>query len=127
MKSDMEIKKGQYYVCIKDVVMDDKTIGYSQGKCYCSDKQYYLVDNNGFSNFWQCTEMTEHFRPATPDEILIGRALTEEQQLFIKEIKLKIKLGKIELMKCGLSEDEAIEQVDMVLKAAFKEVFYPKK
>ena len=123
----MEIKKGQYYVCIKDVVMDDKTIGYSQGKCYCSDKQYYLVDNNGFSNFWQCTEMTEHFRPATPDEVLIGRALTEEQQLLIKEIKLKIKLGKIELMKCGLSEDEAIEQVDMVLKAAFKEVFYPKK
>ena len=127
MKSDMEIKKGQYYVCIKDVVMDDKTIGYSQGKCYCSDKQYYLVDNNGFSNFWQCTEMTEHFRPATPDEVLIGRALTEEQQLLVKELKLKIELAKIEFKKCGLSEDEAIEQVDMVLKAAFKEVFYPKK
>ena len=30
-------------------------------------------------------------------------------------------------MKCGLSEDEAIEQVDMVLKYAFKEVFHPKK
>lgn len=123
----MEIKKGQYYICIKDVVMDDGTIGYSQGKCYCSDKQYYLVDNNGFSNFWQCTEMTEHFRPATPDEVLIGRALTEEQQLLVKELKLKIELAKIEFMKCGLSEDEAIEQVDMVLKAAFKEVFYPKK
>ena len=123
----MEIKKGQYYVCIKDVVMDDKTIGYSQGKCYCSDKQYYLVDNNGFSNFWQCTEMTEHFRPATPDEVLIGRALTEEQQLLIKEIKLKIKLGKIELMKCGLSEDEAIELVKIVLKTAFNKVFHPKK
>ena len=123
----MEIKKGQYYVCIKDVVMDDETIGYSQGKCYCSDKQYYLVDNNGFSNFWQCTEMTEHFRPATPDEVLIGRALTEEQQLLVKELKLKIELAKIEFKKCGLSEDEAIEQVDMVLKAAFKEVFYPKK
>ena len=91
----MEIKKGQYYVCIKDVVMDDETIGYSQGKCYCSDKQYYLVDN--------------------------------KQQLLVKELKLKIELAKIEFMKCGLSEDEAIEQVDMVLKAAFKEVFYHKK
>ena len=123
----MEIKKGQYYICIKDVVMDDGTIGYSHGKCYSSDKQYYLVDNNGFSNFWQCPEMTEYFRLATPDEILIGRALTDEQQLLVKELKLKIELAKIEFMKCGLSEDEAIEQVDMVLKYAFKEVFHPKK
>lgn len=123
----MEIKKGQYYICIKDVVMDDGTIGYSQGKCYSSDKQYYLVDNNGFSNFWQCPEMTEYFRLATPDEILIGRALTDEQQLLVKELKLKIELAKIEFMKCGLSENEAIEQVDIVLKAAINEVYHPKQ
>lgn len=120
----MEIKKGKYYVCIKDVVMDDGTIGYSQGKCYCSDKQYYLVDNFGFSNFWQCPEMTEHFRPATTVEIVIGRTLTEEQQLLVKELKLKIELAKIEFRKCGLSKDKAIE---MILKATFKEVFHPKK
>ena len=123
----MEIKKGQYYICIKDVVMDDGTIGYSQGKCYSSDKQYYLVDNNGFSNFWQCPEMTEYFRLATPDEILIGRALTDEQQLLVKELKLKIELAKIEFMKCGLSEEQALAQVDLVVKNAIREVYHPKK
>ena len=123
----MEIKKGQYYICIKDVVMDDGTIGYSQGKCYSSDKQYYLVDNNGFSNFWQCPEMTEYFRLATPDEILIGRALTDEQQLLVKELKLKIELAKIEFMKCGLSEEQALAQVDLIVKNAIREVYHPKK
>ena len=86
----------------------------------------YVNDENGVSNSF-CLSGKHYFRPATSDEILIGRALTEEQQLLVKELKLKIELAKIEFMKCGLSEDEAIEQVDMVLKAAFKEVFYPKK
>lgn len=68
-KNNMVIRKGQYYICIKDFVMDDGTIGFSQGKGYYSDKEYCLVDNNGFSNFWQCPEMTEYFRPAIPDKM----------------------------------------------------------
>ena len=63
----------------------------------------------------------------TPDEILIGRALTEEQQLLVEELELKIKLAKIDFMKCGLSEEQALAQVDLVVKNAIREVYHPKK
>ena len=53
--------------------------------------------------------------------------MTKEQQLLVKELKLKIELAKIEFMECGLSEDEAIEQVKIVLKAAINEVYPPKQ
>ena len=113
----MEIKKGNWYVCTEGVSLEGQNVTYKKGGLYQSSADGYVNDENG----------VHYFRPATSDEILIGRALTEEQQLLVKELKLKIELAKIEFMKCGLSEDEAIEQVDMVLKAAFKEVFHPKK
>ena len=113
----MEIKKGNWYVCIKDCL-----------KYILKDDIVEADEDNSIKGLkLRPQEFSDYFRPATPDEILIGRALTEEQQLLVKELKLKIELAKIEFMKCGLSEDEAIEQVDMVLKTAFKEVFYPKK
>ena len=113
----MEIKKGNWYICIKDCL-----------KYILKDDIVEADDDNSIKGLkLRPQELCDYFRPATPDEILIGRALTEEQQLLIKEIKLKIKLGKIELMKCGLSEDEAIELVKIVLKTAFNKVFHPKK
>ena len=129
----MEIKKGNWYVCINEVIAvygDKEIVRHKKGRIYQSEDDGYITDEQGNAhnyNFNKSQTAETYFRPATPDEILIGRALTEEQQLLVKELKLKIELAKIEFMKCGLSEDEAIEQVDMVLKAAFKEVFHPKK
>ena len=122
----MEIKKGNWYVCTEGVSLEGQNVTYKKGSIYQSSADGYVNDENGVSNSF-CMSGKHYFRPATPDEVVIGRALTEEQQLLVKELKLKIELAKIEFMKIGLSEEEAIEQVDMVLKCALKEVFHPKK
>ena len=122
----MEIKKGNWYVCTEGVSLEGQNVTYKKGGLYQSSADGYVNDENGVSNSF-CMSGKHYFRPATSDEILIGRALTEELQLLVKELKLKIELTKIEFMKIGLSEEEAIEQVNMVLKCALKEVFHPKK
>lgn len=109
MAKNIEIIKGNQYVCIKDVKVPS---GYGvychKGGIYTSPEDGYLVHDTG--NQFKPYEWTlsEYFRPATAEEIVIGRALTEEQQLLVEELELKIKLAKIDFMKCGLSEEQAL-------------------
>lgn len=127
MAKNIEIIKGNQYVCIKDVKVPS---GYGvychKGGIYTSPEDGYLVHNTG--NQFKPYEWTlsEYFRPATAEEIVIGRALTEEQQLLVEELELKIKLAKIDFMKCGLSEEQALAQVDLIVKNAIREVYHPK-
>ena len=120
----MEIKKENWYVCTES--LEYRNCIYKKGGLYQSSADGYLNDENGVSNSF-CWSGKHYFRPATSDEILIGRALTEEQQLLVKELKLKIEMAKIEFMKCGLSEEQALAQVDLVVKNAIREVYHPKK
>ena len=128
MAKNIEIIKGNQYVCIKDVKVPS---GYGvychKGGIYTSPEDGYLVHDTG--NQFKPYEWTlsEYFRPATAEEIFIGRALTEEQQLLVEELELKIKLAKIDFMKCGLSEEQALAQVDLIVKNAIREVYHPKK
>ena len=128
MAKNIEIIKGNQYVCIKDVKVPS---GYGvychKGGIYTSPEDGYLVHDTG--NQFKPYEWTlsEYFRPATAEEIVIGRALTEEQQLLVEELELKIKLAKIDFIKCGLSEEQALAQVDLVVKNAIREVYHPKK
>lgn len=128
MAKNIEIIKGNQYVCIKDVKVPS---GYGvychKGGIYTSPEDGYLVHDTG--NQFKPYEWTlsEYFRPATAEEIVIGRALTEEQQLLVEELELKIKLAKIDFMKCGLSEEKANTEVDMIVKAAIQNVYHPKK
>ena len=129
----MEIKKGNQYVCIKEVIAvygDKEIVRHKKGKIYQSEDDGYITDeqsNTHNYDFNKSQTAEIYFRPATPDEILIGRALTEEHQLLVKELKLKIELAKIEFMKCGLSEEQALAQVDLIVKNAIREVYHPKK
>ena len=127
MAKNIEIIKGNQYVCIKDVKVPS---GYGvychKGGIYTSPEDGYLVHDTG--NQFKPYEWTlsEYFRPATAEEIIIGRVLTEEQQLLVKELKLKIELAKIEYVKCGLSEHESIKEVEQLLKKCIQEVYHPK-
>ena len=129
----MKIKKGNQYVCINEVIAvygDKETVHHKKDRIYQSEDDGYITDEQGNTHNYdfnksQTSEL--YFRPATPDEILIGHALTKEQQLLVKELKLRIELAKIEFMKIGLSEEEAIEHVNMVLKAVCNEIFHPEK
>jgi hypothetical protein len=129
----MEIKKGNQYVCINEVIAvygDKEIVRHKKGRIYQSEDDGYITDEQGNAHnydFNKSQTAETYFRPATPDEVLIGRALTEEQQLLVKELKLKIELAKIEFMKCGLSEEQALAQVDLVMKNAIREVYHPKK
>lgn len=121
----MEIKKGNWYVCTEGVSLEGQNVTYKKGSLYQSSADGYVNDENGVSNSF-CISGKHYFRPATSDEILIGRALTEEQQLLVKELKLKIELAKIEFVKCGLSEHEAIKEVEQLVKKCIQEVYHPK-
>lgn len=121
----MEIKKGNWYVCTEGVSLEGQNVTYKKGGFYQSSADGYVNDENGVSNSF-CLSGKHYFRPATSDEILIGRALTKEQQLLVKELKLKIELAKIEFVKCGLSEHEAIKEVEQLVKKCIQEVYHPK-
>ena len=121
----MEIKKGNWYVCTEGVSLEGQNVTYKKGGLYQSSADGYVNDENGVSNSF-CLSGKHYFRPATSDEILIGRALTEEQQLLVKELKLKIELAKIEFVKGGLSEHEAIKEVEQLVKKCIQEVYHPK-
>ena len=121
----MEIKKGNWYVCTKGVSLEGQNVTYKKGGLYQSSSDGYVNDENGVSNSF-CWSGKHYFRPATPDEILIGRALTEEQQLLVKELKLKLELAKSNFVKCGLSEHEAIKEVEQLVKKCIQEVYHPK-
>lgn len=121
----MEIKKGNWYVCTEGLSLENQNVTYKKGGLYQSSADGYVNDENGVSNSF-CMSGKHYFRPATSDEILIGRALNEEQQLLVKELKLKIELAKIEFVKCGLSEHEAIKEVEQLLKKCIQEVYHPK-
>ena len=121
----MEIKKGNWQVCTEGVSLEGQNVTYKKGGLYQSSADGYVNDENGVSNSF-CLSGKHYFRPATSDEILIGRALTEEQQLLVKELKLKIELAKIEFVKCGLSEHEAIKEVEQLVKKCIQEVYHPK-
>ena len=121
----MEIKKGNWYVCTEGVSLEGQNVTYKKGGLYQSSADGYVNDENGVSNSF-CLSGKHYFRPATSDEILIGRALTEKQQLLVKELKLKIELAKIEFVKCGLSEHEAIKEVEQLVKKCIQEVYHPK-
>ena len=121
----MEIKKGNWYVCTEGVSLEGQNVTYKKGGLYQSSADGYVNDENGVSNSF-CLSGKQYFRPATADEILIGRALTEEQQLLVKELKLKLELAKINFVKCGLSEHEAIKEVEQLVKKCIQEVYHPK-
>ena len=125
MAKNVEITKGNWYACTEDVLVGTDVL-FKKGQIYKATADGYVEDVNetsrSFNLSWEF-----HFRLATKEEIAIGRALTEEQYLLVEELKLKIQLAKIDFMKCGLSEEQALAQVDLVVKNAIREVYNPKK
>ena len=59
-------------------------------------------------------------------EAIIGRPLTEEQQMLLEIFDLNVQLAKTTFMKCGLSEQEAIKEVEQLVKKCIQEVYHPK-
>ena len=58
------IKKGEYYICIKDVYMynDPKDIAYRRWNIYISDVDNSIRDEGGSAHYWyDVTEIKEHF------------------------------------------------------------------
>lgn len=65
----MEIKKGQKFRCIKDVVMDSGEVDYVAGRVYQSDGDNCITDEEGIQyHRWSSdTHPEEHFEPYEPD------------------------------------------------------------
>ena len=58
------IKKGEYYICIKDVYMynDPKDIAYRRWNIYISDVDNSIRDEGGSAHYWyDVAEIKEHF------------------------------------------------------------------
>lgn len=64
IKEKKEIKKGETYLCIKDYVMDNENIDYSEGYIYISEKDGCLTDNENIIEHWMDVESDfhEHFK-----------------------------------------------------------------
>lgn len=125
MAKNVEITKGKWYACTEDVLVGTDVL-FKKGQIYKATADGYVEDVNGTSRSFNLSGKL-YFRPATMEETLIGRALTEEQQLLMEEFELKIKLARISFMKCGLSEEKANAEVDMIVKTAIQNVYHPKK
>lgn len=125
MAKNVEITKDNWYACTEDVLVGTDVL-FKKGQIYKATADGYVEDVNGTSRSFNLSGEF-HFRLATKEEVTIGRALTEEQQLLVEEFELKIKLARISFMKCGLSEEKANAEVDMIVKTAIQNVYHPKK
>ena len=125
MAKNVEITKGNWYACTEDVLVGTDVL-FKKDQIYKATADGYVEDVNGTSRSLNLSGEF-HFRLATKEEVTIGRALTEEQHLLVEEFELKIKLARISFMKCGLSEEKANAEVDMIVKTAIQNVYHPKK
>ena len=125
MTKKTEITKGCWYVCTENVTMDNNIL-FKKGQIYKAAADGYIEDKDGISRSLNLSGGF-YFREATTNEIAIGRALTEEQQLLIEEFKIQIQLAKIKFVKLGMSEERAAEYVDEIVKGCIHQVYHPKK
>lgn len=64
----MEIKKGQRFRCVKDVVMDNGDIGYREGRIYTSDNSGCLTGEQGREyHIWDDAHPEELFELYEPE------------------------------------------------------------
>lgn len=58
------IKKGESYICIKTVRMDEnpKDIAYKKGKIYVSDVNGSLKDEDGYTHYWDISNYNKYFK-----------------------------------------------------------------
>lgn len=74
----LPIKEGNWYTCIKDVIMDTGEISNYKGKTYQSHKDGYIDDEDiedPYRHIWSSVEDTwDYFRPATEEEIAKAEA-----------------------------------------------------
>ena len=67
----MVIKKGDYFECIKDVIMEDRDeIVYIKGKQYRSDQDNCITNElGGINHYWNNVTYTEdHFKKFNPND-----------------------------------------------------------
>ncbi len=58
------IIKGESYICIKTVCMDEnpKDIAYKKGKIYVSDVNGSLKDEDGCTHYWNTNDFNKYFK-----------------------------------------------------------------
>ena len=67
----MVIKEGDYFECIKDVIMEDNNeIAYKKGKQYRSDQDDCIANElGGINHYWNNVTYTEdHFKKFNPND-----------------------------------------------------------
>lgn len=55
IRDDKQIRKGDMFECIEDVIMDDGEISYVKGKVYASEVDSCITDDQHYKNHnWDC-------------------------------------------------------------------------
>jgi hypothetical protein len=55
IKDDKQIRKGDMFECIEDVIMDDGEVSYVKGKVYASEVNGCITDEQHYKNHhWDC-------------------------------------------------------------------------
>lgn len=58
----MKIKKGDKFVCIKKVIMDDKSVKYIKGKIYCCENNNdSIIDESNQEHYWTQSKSKKYF------------------------------------------------------------------
>lgn len=58
----MKIKIGNEFVCIKKVIMDDKSVKYIKGKIYCCENTNdSIINESNQEHYWTQSNLKKHF------------------------------------------------------------------
>lgn len=102
----MKIKKGNYYLCIKEVIMSDGDIAYSKGATYYSEIDTWLTDNQGcIDHYWDNDLETEKYFKLWDKNKSNFRTYSEDTE------KLMHQFCKDYIDFCKRNKDDIIESI----------------
>ena len=118
----MKIEKGNKFLCIKDVEMDDGRIEYITGKIYTSENNGCITDESGDKNHnWIDVEDEDQpeyfFQPIISKESIIEEDNVNHPSHYANNLK---GIECIDAMEAGLGKDKVMA---FCLCNAFKYIF----
>ena len=136
----MKIKKGDVFICIKTVKMDDGEIAYSKGAVYTSEQDNCITDNQGDTEHrWEGEYTSKYFKPLG-ESILKNDNLDRINPSYYKQHPSGVECIDITkhydfcigntikyLWRCGLKQEEGISNKDKEIEDLKKALWYLQK
>lgn len=138
----MKIKKGDTFICVKTVEMDNGEIAYNIGKFYTSEQDKCITDNQGdVGHLWEETDcVNTYFKRFKREDTDKYTSIDRINPSYYKQHPSGVECIEITkhydfcignaikyLWRCGLKQEEGISNKDKEIEDINKAIWYLQK